>query len=80
MHGKILTYLLPQDSETEQVLVNDSDLQVMFDLYKHEGRSLIHINMKALDILSMSTHASRQASDPKEVLRESIDLNAVPDR
>ncbi|MQM13362.1 hypothetical protein Taro_046287 [Colocasia esculenta] len=59
MQDNMLKYLLPMDAHVEQVLLDDGDVQTMFDLHKCQGRSFIDLQIHAVDTRCLSKHASR---------------------
>ncbi|MQL84578.1 hypothetical protein Taro_017076 [Colocasia esculenta] len=65
MQENMLKYLLPMDTHVEQVLLDDGDVQAMFDLHKCQGTSFINIVISQVDTRCLSTHASRQSGDPQ---------------
>ncbi|MQL82636.1 hypothetical protein Taro_015102 [Colocasia esculenta] len=60
----MLKYLLPIDGHLDQVLLDDGDVQAMFDLHKCQGASFINLQIHAVDTRCLSMHASRQSGDP----------------
>ncbi|MQL74159.1 hypothetical protein Taro_006537 [Colocasia esculenta] len=64
MQENMLKYLLPIDAHVEQVLLDDGDVQAMFDLHKCQGTSFINLQIHVVDTRCLSTHASRQSGDP----------------
>ncbi|MQM20316.1 hypothetical protein Taro_053334 [Colocasia esculenta] len=64
MKENILRYLVPIDGQVDQVLLDDGDVQAMFDLHKCQRASLINLQIHAVDTRCLSTHASRQSGDP----------------
>ncbi|MQL89189.1 hypothetical protein Taro_021757 [Colocasia esculenta] len=64
MQENMLKYLIPIDGHVEQVLLDDGDVQAMFDLHKCQGTSFINLQIHAVDSCCLSTHASRQSGDP----------------
>ncbi|MQL74236.1 hypothetical protein Taro_006589 [Colocasia esculenta] len=64
LQENMLKYLLPIDAHVEQVLLDDEDVQTMFDLHKCQGTSFINLQIHAVDTRCLSTHASRQLGDP----------------
>ncbi|MQL92872.1 hypothetical protein Taro_025499 [Colocasia esculenta] len=64
MQENMLKYLPPMDTHVEQVLLDDGDVQAMFDLHKCQGISFINLQIHAVDTRYLSTHASRQSGDP----------------
>ncbi|MQM04383.1 hypothetical protein Taro_037177 [Colocasia esculenta] len=69
MQENMLKYLLPMDTHVEQVLLDDGDVQAMFDLHKCQGTSFINLQVHAVDTRCLSTHASRQSGDPQPLDR-----------
>ncbi|MQL95497.1 hypothetical protein Taro_028166 [Colocasia esculenta] len=69
MQENMLKYLLPMDTHVEQVLLDDGDVQAMFDLHKCQGTSFINLQVHAVDTCCLSTHASRQSGDPQPLDR-----------
>ncbi|MQM10072.1 hypothetical protein Taro_042962, partial [Colocasia esculenta] len=63
MQENILKYRLPMDTDVEQVLLDDGDVQAMFDLHKCQGTSFINLQIHAVETRCLSTHASRQSGD-----------------
>ncbi|MQM09807.1 hypothetical protein Taro_042687 [Colocasia esculenta] len=63
MQENILKYLVPIDGQVDQVLLDDGDVQAMFDLHKCQGASFINLQIHAVDTRCLSTHASRQLGD-----------------
>ncbi|MQM09456.1 hypothetical protein Taro_042329 [Colocasia esculenta] len=61
MQENMLKYRLPMDTHVEQVLLDDGDVQAMFDLHKCEGTSFINLQIHAVETRCLSTHASRQS-------------------
>lgn len=80
MGGRHVTYLLPFDGQTEQVLHDDSDVNVMFDLHKHAGRSLINMEIKTADVPDMSTHASRPRASARDSNEQENERCTTSDR
>ncbi|MQL95137.1 hypothetical protein Taro_027802 [Colocasia esculenta] len=64
MQENMLKYLIPIDGHVEQVLLDDGDVQAMFDLHKCQGTSFINLQIHAVDSRCLSMHASRQSGDP----------------
>ncbi|MQM23882.1 hypothetical protein Taro_056952 [Colocasia esculenta] len=63
MQENILKYRLPMDTDVEQVLLDDGDVQAMFDLHKCQGTSFINLQIHAVETRCLSTHASRLSGD-----------------
>ncbi|MQL81328.1 hypothetical protein Taro_013798 [Colocasia esculenta] len=61
MQENILKYRLPMDTDVEQMLLDDGDVQAMFDLHKCQGTSFINLQIHAVETRCLSTHASRQS-------------------
>ncbi|MQL84819.1 hypothetical protein Taro_017342 [Colocasia esculenta] len=61
MQENMLKYRLPMDTDVEQVLLDDGDVQAMFDLHKCQGTSFINLQIHAVETRCLSTHASRQS-------------------
>ncbi|MQM00808.1 hypothetical protein Taro_033548 [Colocasia esculenta] len=64
MQENMLKYLTPICGHVEHVLLDDGDVQSMFDLHKFQGTSFINLQIHAVDSRCLSTHASRQSGDP----------------
>ncbi|MQL73721.1 hypothetical protein Taro_006083 [Colocasia esculenta] len=69
MQENILKYRLPIDTDVEQVLLDDGDVQAMFDLHKCQGTSFINLQIHAVETRCLSTHTSRQSGDPQPLDR-----------
>ncbi|MQM07421.1 hypothetical protein Taro_040266 [Colocasia esculenta] len=69
MQENMLKYLLPMDSHVEQMLLDDGDVQAMFDLHKCEGTSFITLHIHAVDARCLSTHASQASGGPQPLDR-----------
>ncbi|MQL67973.1 hypothetical protein Taro_000262 [Colocasia esculenta] len=61
MQENILKYRLPMDTDVEHVLLDDGDVQAMFDLHKCQGTSFINLQIHAVETRCLSTHANRQS-------------------
>ncbi|MQL77572.1 hypothetical protein Taro_009993 [Colocasia esculenta] len=61
MQENMLKYRLPMDTDVEQVLLDDGDVQAMFDLHKYQGTSFINLQIHAVETSCLNTHASRQS-------------------
>ncbi|MQM18072.1 hypothetical protein Taro_051057 [Colocasia esculenta] len=69
MLENILKYRLPMGTDVEQVLLDDGDVQAMFDLHKCQGTSFINLQIHAVETRCLSTLASRQSGDPQPLDR-----------
>ncbi|MQM01852.1 hypothetical protein Taro_034610 [Colocasia esculenta] len=77
MQENMLKYLLPIDAHVEQVLLDDGDVQAMFDLHKCQGTSFINLQIHAVDTRCLSTHASRQSGDPPPLDRSTSNTHGA---
>ncbi|MQL79221.1 hypothetical protein Taro_011665 [Colocasia esculenta] len=77
MKENMLQYLLPIDAHVEQVLLDDGDVQTMFDLHKCQGTSFINLQIHAVDTRCLSTHASRQSGDPPPLDRSTSNTHGA---
>ncbi|MQL89685.1 hypothetical protein Taro_022262 [Colocasia esculenta] len=77
MQENMLKYLLPIDGHIEQVLLDDGDVQAMFDLHKCQGTSFINLQTDAVDTRCLSTHASRQSGDPPPLDRSTSNTHGA---
>ncbi|MQM17387.1 hypothetical protein Taro_050357 [Colocasia esculenta] len=73
----MLKYLLPMDTHVEQVLIDDGDVQAMFDLHKCQGTSFINLQVHTVDTRCLSTHASRQSGDPQPLDRSTSNTHGA---
>ncbi|MQL92761.1 hypothetical protein Taro_025393 [Colocasia esculenta] len=77
MQENMLKYLLPMDTHIEQVLLDDGDVQAMFDIHKCQGTSFINLQVQQLDTRCLSTHASRQSGDPQPLDRSTSNTHGA---